>query len=100
MNGKPGSQLFPLKINEDQLPSGKLGNKSLNWDFIGKPSNVRHLRVSKYNDQIPSTYQKEKLASHSPMYKISACLLCLFREGNGTPLQYSCLENSMDGGAW
>ena len=22
------------------------------------------------------------------------------REGNGTPLQHSCLENSMDGGAW
>ena len=21
-------------------------------------------------------------------------------EGNGTALQYSCLENSMDGGAW
>ena len=21
-------------------------------------------------------------------------------EGNGTPLQYSCLENSMDRGAW
>ena len=21
-------------------------------------------------------------------------------EGNGHPLQYSCLENSMDGGAW
>ena len=37
-------------------------------------------------------------------------LICLLRnlyvgqeatgEGNGTPLQYSCLENSMDGGAW
>ena len=26
-------------------------------------------------------------------------LLCL-GEGNGTPLQYSCLENPMDGGAW
>ena len=24
----------------------------------------------------------------------------LLREGNGTPLQYSCLENPMDGGAW
>ena len=24
---------------------------------------------------------------------------CL-REGNGTPLQYFCLENPMDGGAW
>ena len=25
---------------------------------------------------------------------------CIFGEGNGTPLQYSCLENPMDGGAW
>ena len=24
----------------------------------------------------------------------------LVGEGNGTPLQYSCLENLMDGGAW
>ena len=23
-----------------------------------------------------------------------------FGEGNGTPLQYFCLENPMDGGAW
>ena len=29
------------------------------------------------------------------------CLLVLvFGEGNGTPLQCSCLENPMDGGAW
>ena len=29
------------------------------------------------------------------------CLFCSFiGEGNGTPLQYSCLENPMDGGAW
>ena len=27
------------------------------------------------------------------------CIL-LSGEGNGTPLQYSCLENPMDGGAW
>ena len=26
------------------------------------------------------------------------CLI--FEEGNGSPLQYSCLENSMDRGAW
>ena len=24
----------------------------------------------------------------------------LSREGNGTPLQYSCLENPVDGGTW
>ena len=27
-------------------------------------------------------------------------LFILSEEGNGTPLQYSCLENPMDGGAW
>ena len=25
---------------------------------------------------------------------------CQIGEGDGTPLQYSCLENPMDGGAW
>ena len=27
-------------------------------------------------------------------------MCCCFGEGNGTPLQYSCLENPMDRGAW
>ena len=27
-------------------------------------------------------------------------LLNLYGEGDGTPLQYFCLENPMDGGAW
>ena len=27
-------------------------------------------------------------------------ILYLIGEGNGNPLQYSCLENPMDGGAW
>ena len=35
---------------------------------------------------------------------VNDCLLpdgkVLWGEGNGTPLQYSCLENPMDGGAW
>ena len=30
---------------------------------------------------------------------IKVLLKLLFRKGNGTPLQYSCLENPMDGGA-
>ena len=36
--------------------------------------------------------------------KYSTCLfgiyIAIFGEGNGKPLQYSCLENPMDGGAW
>ena len=31
---------------------------------------------------------------------ISLSLLSAGREGNGNPLQYSCLENPMDGGVW
>ena len=31
--------------------------------------------------------------------KKKICLLMQDGEGNGTPLQYSCLENPMDGGA-
>ena len=26
--------------------------------------------------------------------------IVIYGEGNGTPLQYSCLETPMDGGAW
>ena len=33
----------------------------------------------------------------SPGYQVSRSIV---GEGNGTPLQYSCLENPMDGGAW
>ena len=33
-------------------------------------------------------------------HEIKRHLLLGSREGNGTPLQYSCLEYPMDGGAW
>ena len=35
-----------------------------------------------------------------PLFRVWLCFNVFFREGNGTPLQYSCLENPMDGGAW
>ena len=44
----------------------------------------------------------EKFSSfYNPsMVHILLVIYGYFREGNGTPLQYSCLENPMDGGAW
>ena len=33
------------------------------------------------------------------IYDLATCR-SVIREGNGPPLQYSCLENPMDGGAW
>ena len=33
-------------------------------------------------------------------YDLGSDYWSFFGEGNGTPLQYSCLENPMDGEAW
>ena len=38
--------------------------------------------------------------SVSYLFAFSYCSWGSHGEGNGTPLQYSCLENPMDGGAW
>ena len=38
--------------------------------------------------------------SLQPPELLSEALVFLDGEGNGTPLQYSCLENPVDGGAW
>ena len=37
---------------------------------------------------------------HLSKFHIYALVYCIDGEGNGTPLQYSCLANPMDGGAW
>ena len=34
------------------------------------------------------------------MFRNQVVVMVAYRGGNGTPLQYSCLENPMDGGAW
>ena len=36
----------------------------------------------------------------SKLYLLFSYLVVSDEEGNGNPLQYSCLENPMDGGAW
>ena len=43
---------------------------------------------------------KAHLTSHSWCLALSEWSHHLIGEGNVTPLQYSCLENSRDGGAW
>ena len=41
--------------------------------------------------------EKEKLNNFEYLLSFN---IHYIQEGNGTPLQYSCLENPMDGGAW
>ena len=47
----------------------------------------------------PVSHSTHKLSSKFLHAKLGITLLS-FREGSGTPFQYSCLENPMDGGAW
>ena len=44
--------------------------------------------------------QVRSLDWEDPLEKEMATFTLVFGEGDGTPLQYSCLENPMDGGAW
>ena len=57
-----------------------------------------------YNEgELISDKQDHSLQSYLPVQKTETFFLVVSNqpgEGNGTPLQYSCLENPMDGGAW
>ena len=67
--------------------------------------NVNNL-TGKINPKIhskPCSQQREftfffLFLAHRTIFKINQVLD--FQEGNGSPLQYSCLENPMDRGAW
>ena len=61
-------------------------NRMISVHFQGKEFNITAIQVYAQ----PLTLKKLKLNGSMKTY----------REGNGTPLQYSCLENPMDKGAW
>ena len=60
------------------------------------------------SDTTEATQQQQQNAGskaldlYSSFIQLNSCvtLVKTLGEGNGTPLQYSCLENPMDGGAW
>ena len=60
--------------------SGESGHPCLVPDFRGNAFNFSPLRI---------------MFAEGLSY-----ILFIIGEGNGTPLQYSCLENPRDGGAW
>ena len=49
--------------------------------------------------KIPWTEEPGRLQDTTERLHFHFSLSCI-GEGNGTPLQYSCLENPRDGGAW
>ena len=61
------------------------------------------LNVQSYNVHFKDTYTLFKIVNNLPAIQDMDLIPELGRspgEGNGNPLQYSCLENSMDRGTW
>ena len=78
---------------------------------LANPSCYPYFSLTGYKIEIPTTSSlglislSEWLTElRKTLYLLNHCLLWFimkgYGEGNGTPLQYSCLENPMEGGAW
>ena len=87
--GAGHSGILTPKILQAASPAGLFSLAS----FWGSPSYLpAHSLLPKNNHYICFLFFSDN--------KNSMGSSCGFGEGNGTPLQYSCLENPMDGGAW
>ena len=71
-----------------------------------QPSIVRKLSNSRCSSWIQKRQRNQRsncqhLLDHRKAREFQKNIyLCFIGEGNGSPLQYSCLANPMDGGAW
>ena len=89
--------------------------KNLDWQFISYMILYMFQCHSPKSSPLPSPTESKRLFYtsvflslsriqsyhyHLSRFHIYALVYCIGREGNGTPLQYSCLENPMDRGAW
>ena len=79
------------------------GLKSLLQHHSSKASILRHSAffIVQFSHPHMTTGKTIALTRWTFIGKEYLCfLICCLGEGNGKPLQYSCLENPMDGGAW
>ena len=75
--------------------------QQLRWSGLPYPprGNLPNLGIEPESHVSPTLQVDSLLLSHqgSP---ILYTVVCICGEGNGKPLQYSCLGNPLDGGAW
>ena len=75
------------------------------WGTVGGPEYYLQIQLIEFADELNEQMMIQKRRpNEADIYtwgfsKLGGGL-CTGGEGNGNPLQYSCLENSMDGGAW
>ena len=67
---------------------------------VRKPSQYEEISVAVLADNHRQAPSQQLQATHVSKQSLKMTLAFTDGEGNGTPLQYSCLENPVDGGAW
>ena len=98
-------QLIILYVTEMSL------HPDLNWNERWDSPEEKHLQrlcwLVCFCDSVSSGVEVQRIiqtfeaaSSWIIMEYLSTCHEKQKGEGNGTPLQYSCLENPVDGGAW
>ena len=96
-NGRRGK--WPCMAGENRADIIFLGNH--NWTLFSHLIFTRHFKVDIITIIASILYMEGgRFCNIVDSTSFWWCLLWWFGEGNGTLLQYSCLENPMDGGAW
>ena len=115
----PHSRPYLSNSQSSKAPSPLLSNDFIPADLIGKTTSPQLALDSLQSCVFASPslgdsntvvgimdglWNQRDLRSH-PAPSLCSCKLLkllsfIFGEGNGNPLQYSCLENPMDGGVW
>ena len=95
---------FQYCVSIIKYKSTKYKNKIEDWDCIYQPWPRVHIFVFTetiiFLINLVLEQQMLQMWTFKIIFSNSTVLISFIREGNGTPLQYSCLENPMDGGAW
>ena len=97
---KEGSELGPLHWKLGVLDAGPPGYSSMIWFSFRKHCAVRilHGKQTHIIDQVWTFLLGTGWKTYTSAHLVFP-LACL-EEGNGTPLQCTCQETPMDGGAW
>ena len=87
--------------------SQRVGHDSvieLNWYVLLGHILTSLIYISSFSEKLSYSwilcYEYVIIWDVSPMWWLFTSSTLPIGKGNGTPLQYSCLENPMDGGAW
>ena len=95
--------IFPsIQVFSNELALCIMWPKYWSFSFSTSPSKEYSGLISfriGWLDLLAVQWTLKSLQHHSSKASIVQCSP-FFGEGNSTPLQYSCLENPMDGGAW